>query len=344
MATLKDVAHQAGVSITTTSRALNNHGDVAETTRAHVKQIAEALDYHPNMLARSLQKSRANAIGLVIPLALHRAHDPFWFDFIGGMATACAARGPDLLLSAGGRGIEADRHLQRLLRGRRVDGLLVCDVQREDRRITLLQQQTLPFVAFGRTIEDQNYSYIDVDSQTGVIQAMEHLLELGHRRIAFLGVGQDFGFSHYRHVGYQKALVQAGLAYDRLLVHEGLSEAFVPATLNGLLCLPDPPTAVFVAADFLALALIKAGRDVGLSVPDDLSVVVFDDTSTVRHADPPLTAISQPNRRLGEEAAELLLDRIERPTSPLVHRLIVPSLVVRNSTSPPQDHIQRATG
>src|SRR5579872_6335115 len=127
MATIRDVARVAGVSITTASRALNNYDDVAETTRGRVLEAARELDYHPNVAAQSLQNSRANAIGLIIPLGLHRAHDPFWFDFIGGMATSCAEHEVDLLVSAAANGSTDGDHFRRLVRGKRVDGVLLCD-------------------------------------------------------------------------------------------------------------------------------------------------------------------------------------------------------------------------
>jgi LacI family transcriptional regulator len=204
-----------------------------------------------------------------------------------------------------------------------------------DPRIAHLQKHHLPFVAFGRTTGKHDYSYIDVDGEAGVNQAMEHLLQLGHRRIAYLGVHPNFGFSHYRLAGYCQALKRAGLPYDQALIHQGLSESSAGAAMRGLLALSERPTAVFAAADFLGLAALKRAREHGLSVPKDLSVSVFDDSSFVQHAEPPLTAVSQPNRRLGEEAAGLLLDRVASPDTPLVQRLVVPSLVIRASTAPP---------
>lgn len=335
MVTMKDVAREVGLSVTTVSRALNNFDDVAELTRVRVQTAARSLDYHPNAAARSLQNNRSNAVGLIIPPIFHRAYDAFWLEFIGGMAATCAHRGVDLVLSAIDAPGELNHSFQRLVRSRRVDGLLICDVRRTDARIAYLQKHELPFVAFGRSIGDHSYSFIDVDGTAGVLQAMEHLLALGHRRIAFLDVDPSFSFAHFRLEGYRLALAHADLPFDPELVHEGLTEHAAVVVAKRLFELPDRPTAIFAAAEYLALAVLETAREAGLDIPRDLSLTVFDDNLVVRQASPALTAIGQPNRRLGEEAAELLLARVAHPDRPLVQRLIVPALVIRKSTAPP---------
>jgi LacI family transcriptional regulator len=333
MVTIKDIAREVGLSVTTVSRALSDYDDVAEATKTRIREVARRLDYHPNSAARSLQNSRSNALGLVIPLTLHRTYDAFWLEFIGGMAVVCARHGFDLSLSAAGGSSGVPDTFQRWARGRRVDGLVICDVQSDDQRVAYLQKHRVPFVAFGRTSGEADYPYVDVDGTTAVFQAVLHLTQLGHTRIAYLGIDPAFGFSRFRLMGYREALARAGLGYDLELVHEGLAETTAAEAARKLCTMPNRPTAVFAAADFLALAALRAARSSGMSVPDDLSIVVFDDNLPVQQADPPLTAISQPNRRLGEEAAALLLDRVANPDGPLVQRLIVPSLIVRSSTA-----------
>jgi DNA-binding LacI/PurR family transcriptional regulator len=331
MVTMKDLAREVGLSVTTVSRALNDYDDVSETTKARIREAARRLDYHPNAVARSLQNRRANAIGLVIPRVLHRTYDAFWLEFIGGAAEACVARGVDLLMVA--TDDQASQGFQRVARGRRVDGLILCDVRRMDPRVAYLKNHGLPFVSFGRTIDDTNFSYIDVDGAAGAATAVEHLIRLGHRRIAYLGIDPDFSFSYFRLKGYQQSLEQASVPVDPALIHEGLTELTAPAVVHSLLTLPAPPTAIFASADFLGMAVVKAAREAGLEIPGDLSVCVFDDSPLVQHVDPPLTAVSQPNRRLGEEAARLLLDSLDTAGGPLVQRLVIPALVIRQSTA-----------
>lgn len=332
MTTIKDVARHVGLSITTVSRALNNYDDVSDGTRLRIQQAAHALDYHPNAAARSLKGRRADAIGLSIPPVLHRSYDAFWLDFIGGTAEACAQRGVDLLISMANAHDAGGRHFQRIVRQRRVDGMLICDVRLHDARIAYLQRHRWPFVAFGRTAGECVYPFIDIDGTAGVCEAVMYLIGLGHRRIAYLGVDPDYGFSHYRFAGYRDALRRAGLACDPRLVCQGLTEDSCLSAIAALLALPQPPTAIVAAADFLALGALQAARTAGLSVPDDLSLISFDDNMLVQSADPPLTAVSQLNRLVGGEAATLLLDHIAQPEAPPVQRLIKPLLVPRGST------------
>jgi DNA-binding LacI/PurR family transcriptional regulator len=331
--TVKDIARHVGLSVTTVSRALNDHGDVAAATKARIRAVADELDYHPNLAARSLQNSRSETLGLVIPRALHRPNDIFWLEFIAGMESACSRRGFDLLLSATEAEDEESRSLERLVRGRRVDGLVVCDIRTDDRRIRQMQRLKVPFVAFGRNAAETDYNYIDVDGAAGVRDAVQHLIFLGHQRIAYLGLDPRFGFSRFRLDGYRQGLKSAGLPYNPALVREGLTEATAPGAVQELLAHENRPTAMCAAADFLALAILPVAREQGLSIPRDLSVIVFDDNLSVQRADPPLTAIDQPNRRLGEEAATVLLDRVRGPDRPLVQRLFTPTLIFRSSTA-----------
>ena len=334
MATIKDVAREVGLSVTTVSRALNGHDDVADYTKRRVQEAAHRLDYHPNIVARSLQNQRAGAIGLLIPRVLHRTYDTFWLEFIGGLATVCADRGIDIMLSAQESPDGDMRGFQRLVRSGRVDGVVICDVLQADPRIAYLQKHAFPFVAFGRMHGDQHYPYIDVDGTAGVAIAVDRLVAYGHRRIAYLGLDPSFGFSYFRLAGYRESLRHNGLQADPELVCEGLTERSAAECVIRLLQREERPTAIFAAADFLALAVLRAARGLGLTVPEDVSLVVFDDNPMVQHTDPPLTAVSQPNRRIGEEVAELLIDRLASPNGPVVQRLIVPAIIARESTSP----------
>lgn len=338
MTTIRDVARQVGLSITTVSRALNDYDDVSEATRTRIREAAHALDYHPNAAARSLKGRRADAIGLSIPPVLHRSYDAFWLDFIGGTAEVCAGRGVDLLISMANAHDAEGHHFQRIVRQRRVDGMLVCDVRLRDARVAYLQRHHWPFLAFGRTAGEPTYPFIDTDGTAGVCEAVLHLIGLGHRRIAYLGVDPDYGFSYFRLAGYRQALQEAGLPGDPQLIREGLAEESAAAAVAALLALPERPTAIFAAADFLALCVMQMARAAGLCVPRDLSVISFDDNILVQSADPPLMAVSQLNRVMGREAATLLLAAIDHPAGPPAQRLIKPLLVPRGSTGPaPED-------
>ena len=340
MSTIKDVAREAQLSITTASRALNGHGDVAEATRAHVRRVAAQLGYHPNHTARSLQGTRTNTIGLVIPQLLHQRLDSFWLEFIGGASSACTAARLDLLLTTGHDLAAELGHYQRLVRSRRVDGAIVCDVRVRDPRISFLRQSEAPFVAFGRTLGDGEVAWLDVDGAAGVRRAVEHLVALGHRRIAYLGTHRAFSFSHFRYEGYLDALLAADLPYDEALVLHGLDQVSDLATpLARLVALANPPTALLACADFLALSALRALRELGCAVPDQISLVAFDDTPITQHADPPLTSIRQDNYAIGARLVELLVQQLAGEvdrSQPLPHELVQPLLIPRQSTAPPR--------
>lgn len=339
MPTIKDVARRAGISVTTTSRALNNHSDVAAETRARIQQIAREMDYHPNAIARSLQGTRTRAVGLFIPPVLHRSYDAFWLEFIGGVAAACAIHDFDLLLATAEMERETPQqpslNLQRLTAGSRVDGVILCDIAHQDERVAYLQRRSFPFVGFGRSGDQPTYPCIDVDGEHGVAQAIAHLLALGHTRIGFLGVDEHFGFSPRRLNGYRQALATHDIAYDAALVKHGLREHTLPDTLRAMVSQPQPPTALFVGADFLALATLEWLHAQHIEVPTQMSLVVFDDGMLIEHAHPPLTALRQPIRQVGNELAHLLIQHLHNPSQPASCTLVHPLLVERTSTAPP---------
>jgi LacI family transcriptional regulator len=336
MPTIKDVARVANLSVTTASRALNNHSDVAPATRARVVKVAENLGYHPNHAARSLQGTRTDTIGLIIPRLVHRYVDSFWLEFIGGAGTTCVDAGLDLLLSSGDDLSAEHPHYQRLIRSRRVDGMILCDIRVRDPRVSFLQTHTPPFVTFGRTLGDDGYSWVDVDGAAGVHLAVEHLHGLGHRRILFLGTGREYSFSHFRLEGYQSGLARVGIAYDPALVAQdlGVGDDLI-APLVRVMALANPPTAVIACADFLAAGALNALRGLGLTVPADISLLAFDDTLVTQHADPPITCLRQDNHQIGVAVATLLIRRLRDPQSPPEHTLLGPELIVRQSTAPP---------
>ena len=334
MATIKDVARAADLSVTTVSRALNDHLDVAEATRAHVRGVAERLGYHPNHTARSLQGTRTDTIGLVIPQLMHRYVDSFWLEFIGGVTSVCSRAHLDLLISMGSSPAAEFEHYQRLVRSKRVDGVIVSDVRTDDRRIRFLRQCGAAFVAFGRTLDVDDYSWVDVDGAAGLHLALDHLLALGHRRIAFLGTDSAFTFSHFRLLGYRQALAGAGLPIDERLVFQNLDlQSDFEAVIDRALGVEAPVTAIVAGADFLASGVLRSLRRRGIRVPEDISLLAFDDTLVTEHADPPLCCLRQDNRAIGEHVAQLLCARLRGEDNGAHHALIQPDLVLRRSTA-----------
>lgn len=336
MSTIKDVAQAAGVSVTTASRALNNYSDVAAETRERVVRVAEQLGYHPNYTARSLQGTRTNTVGLVIPQLVHRHVDSFWLEFISGVSEACGEADYDLLLSTG-RDLHAEHaHYLRMVRSGRVDGVILCDVRVRDPRISFLRHANARFVAFGRTLGEGDFSWVDVDGAAGVHEAVRYLIGLGHRRIAFLGTERAYSFSHFRHEGYLQALLQANLQYDTRLVVEDLDAASdLDAVLDGLFTGAQPPTAIIVCADFLASSVLRNLRRREIRVPEELSLVAFDDSPLTQHEEPPLTSVGQDVHALGALATVMLIEQLRDERQVPRQELVRPALIVRGSTAPP---------
>jgi LacI family transcriptional regulator/LacI family repressor for deo operon, udp, cdd, tsx, nupC, and nupG len=266
---------------------------------------------------------------------VHRQLDSFWLEFISGVSEACGEADYDLLLNTA-RDLLAERaHYARMVRSGRVDGVILCDVHVRDPRISFLQEVRAHFVAFGRTLGSDEYRWIDVDGAAGVREAVDHLIGLGHRHIAFLGTPREYSFSHFRHEGYLQALLHADIPYEEQLVYEDL-DAGTPAgpVLERLFALAVPPTAVIACADFIAANVMRDLRRRGLHVPGDLSVVAFDDSVITQREEPPLTSIDQDVHALGARAAALLIRELGGDHQPC-RELVRPRLIVRGSTAVP---------
>ena len=318
------MARLAGVSVATVSYVINGTVTVTPETRRVVQAAIRELDYHPNSQARGLAKAATRTIGLAIARNRYTS-DPFLMEFVAGMGDVTVGAGYGLLLAPFADGGEL-----MLVKERRVDGLVLLDTDVDDPRLPQLQELKFPVVIFGRADNARGFPWIDVDGYAGGRMVAEHLLRLGHRRIAHVAAPQHFMYARERQRGWADRLTEAGLPPE--LVAEGdLTEASGERALLELLALPEPPTAVFVASDLMAAGLIKAAHSQGVRVPEDLAVVGFDDTRMAEWLSPPLTTVQQPILDLGRQAAQMLLDRLEGRSRQPRGVLISPRLVVRRS-------------
>ena len=329
--TIKQVARHAGLSVATVSYVLNNDPRVAAETRERVLAAIRELDYHPNSWAQGLARRQADIVGLLMPAPRHA--DPFLLEFISGVMDVTAERHVGLLLLHPGK--NEDDPPRELLR-RRLGGVIVLESQAIDPRVEWLQKRDIPFVLFGRCQQPVDY-WIDVDNSAGAQMAIEHLIALGHKRIGFIGAPLKYMFAQYRLAGYRETLQRHGLPFDPALVLEGdLSEESGYTSARVLLRLPERPTAIMAASDIMARGVLRAAREEGLRVPGDVSVVGFDGTPFSAYTDPPLTTVRQPVYDIGREVAELLLQVVAHPDTESCGKLILPTLVVRGSSSAPR--------
>lgn len=339
--TVKDVARHAGVSPSTVSRVIANHPRISQQTKRRVRAAMRELNYHPNAIARSLVRQRAQTIGVAMARSAEAAlANPFFPEVLRGIGSVAQASKYSILLPAAGTHEDERRQCMELLRERRVDGIILLGSRADDPFIEELHAEGYPFVVIGR-VETDGISYVNNDNVAAAFEATRHLIDLGHRRIAFIGGPSDLFVSQDRLRGYQEALAHAGIPLDPELVCEtdfGYDKGVDAA--RSLMRHDAQLTAIVAVDDVLALAALQAAREAGRSVPDQLSVVGFNDTPVCLHVTPELTSVRIPIYDMGAAAARLLLASLAGESA--ATELTLPArLVVRGSTAeragdPPQ--------
>ncbi|MEA3377459.1 MAG: LacI family DNA-binding transcriptional regulator [Chloroflexota bacterium] len=331
--TLRDIADRLGVSVATVSRALGGYSDTASDTRKRVLKAAEEMGYRPNIIARRLQQQRTDTIGFVIPTHGPRFSDPFFSELLAGIGNAAAEQDYDLLVSTRAPGDEELEVYERMVLEQRVDGMLVVRTRHEDQRVASLIKQNFPFVAFGRSDLEADFPYLDVDGRTGLRQLTQHLIDLGHRHIAYISAPMNLMFASHRLAGYKEALVANGIPFDEGLATVGeLTERSGHRAGRDLLTRAPHPTAIIACNDLMALGTISAAQRLGLIVGRDLAVAGFDDIPLAEHAHPPLTTVRQPIYEIGQRICEMLIHLLREEPLDERHVILEPELVVRESS------------
>jgi len=334
MSTIKDVALHAQVSVATVSHVVNGTRFVSEATRLRVQQAIEELRYVPSALARSLKSNRTHTVGMMIP----NNSNPYFAEIIRGIEDTCYGAGFNVILCNSDDDPLKQSTYVRLLSEKQVDGLIVLSSGSDVDLLDTLRKATMPQVLVDREIDDLAADLVEVNHEAGGFLATQHLLQLGHRRIACIAGPQTLSSARQRVQGYQRALHEAGLAADdKLLRYGDFTSAGGHAAMTALLGVASPtdrPSAVFASNDLMAIGAICAAAAEGLSIPRDLSVIGFDDIALAAFSNPPLSSIVQPKHQTGELAAKLLLQRIAQPDRELQRAILQPSLVIRQSTGP----------
>jgi len=337
---LKELSQKLGLSQTTVSRALNGYPEVNEATRARVLDAARRYHYRPNTRAKSLATGRAMAIGHIIPISTrHEIVNPVFSDFIAGAGEVYARSGYDMLLSVVSDAAEERAYRELRAKGS-VDGVIVHGPKLADPRIPLLAGLDLPHVVHGRaTGTDAPYSWVDVNNRRAFQRATELLLDLGHRRIAFLNGLETMDFAVRRRHGYEAALAARGLAADPALMRsEEMTEAYGYRSARAMLAQAGPrPTAFLASSLITAIGLRRAIEEAGLRMGRDVSVVTHDDElSYLANGEevPIFTATRSSVREAGRRAAAALIGLIEAPDSGPAQDLMEAQLVIGGSTGP----------
>ncbi len=322
--TIADVAAEAGVSVATVSKVINDRYGVAAGTSTRVKAVIEQLGYESSLIARSLRSHRTNVIGILVA-----DFEPFSTELLKGAALAIHDTDYEVVVYSGGHGHNQpgwERRYMSRLSGTLTDGTIlvtptVVDVLNDG-----------PVVAVDAHTGSSGMPTVSSDNLNGAIAATEYLLGLGHRRIGFLAGRPDLESARQREQGFRQAIAAAGVEVDPALVRVGgytAESAEQPA--HELLRLDERPTAIFAANDLSAIETIEVAQSLDLRVPDDLSVVGFDNVPESALIDPPLTTIDQSIQQMGFEAVRLLIATIDEPDRPAVQITLPTELVVRQS-------------
>lgn len=313
------------MSVATVSKVINQRYGVALATSARVQEVIDQLGYESSLVARSLRSHRTNVIGVLVA-----EFEPFSTEILKGASTAIAGCGYQLLAYSGGglAGTKVGwerRYLSRLS-GTLIDGAILVTPTVVD------SGGAIPVVAIDPHAGPAGMPTIDSDNFNGAVLATDHLLRLGHRRIGLLAGRPDLESSRLREAGYKSALAAAGVGFDPALVRIGgyrRESSIEPA--RELLSLADPPTAIFAANDLSAIGTMEAVHSLGLSVPEDISVIGFDNVPESALASPALTTINQPMQQMGAEAIALLIDLIDGTGERAIHLRLPTELVERDS-------------
>lgn len=329
-ATMKDVALQANVSTATVSRALMNPEKVSQATRNRVEQAALEVGYLPQMQGRNMKRNESRTILVIVPDIC----DPFFSEVIRGIEVTAAAQGYLVLIGDCAHQNQQEKTFIDLIITKQIDGMLLLG-SRLPFDASIEEQRNLPPIVMANEFAPElGLPTVHIDNLTAAFDAVNYLHELGHQRIGCIAGPEEMPLCHYRLQGYVQALRRSGITVDPHYIARGnfTYEAGASA-LEQLLALPKPPTAVFCHSDIMALGALSWAKRQGLKVPEDLSIIGFDNISLAEFCDPPLTTVSQPRFDIGREAMLLLLNQLSGQFVDSGSRLLDCELIVRGSTS-----------
>jgi Transcriptional regulators len=325
-ATIVDVARTAGVSVSTVSKVINDRDGVAAETYEKVMSVVAELGYESSLVASSLRRRSTNVVGVLVP-----QFEPFSTELLKGISAATEGTGYELLAYSGDLGhneVGWERRSLSRLAGTLIDGAVIVAPT------AAVTTATIPVVAIDPHTGRTGPSTVEVDNIGGARAATEHLIGLGHTRIAHVRGRTDLVSAEQREQGYREALQAAGLPYDPDLVRVGgYRAADTTDAARELLSLPQRPSAIFAANDLSAIRVLEVAAELGLRVPEDLSVVGFDNVPEAANATPALTTVSQPMHQIGAEAIRILMELLNGEAKE-EHLRLPATMVIRASTAP----------
>ncbi|EEE38842.1 periplasmic binding protein/LacI transcriptional regulator [Rhodobacteraceae bacterium KLH11] len=343
MATIKDISKRLGISVTTVSRALNGYSDVNKDTRKRVQDTAKLLNYKPNQIARKLVTGQSGIVAMVLPDDFGITTKAIWFEIISGLSAAFSKREMDFVLNVSAKESILGVYQRMIDRGT-ADGFILIAPVKNDPRVAMLQANKVPFVIHGQAEQKCDYAYFDIDNYGLTRRSVDHLVELGHQRIAFISGPKEHGFVTWRVKGFRDAMAAHGLEVKTSWIRyaERMTENFGLVSAIQILGRGESaPTAFICGNTLIAKGVYKAAASLELSVPNDVSVVAHDDALPENRAvnfDPPLTVTRSPLRDSSEPLADLLVRRVQGEALETLQITEAGEFIARRSSaSPPAD-------
>ena len=306
--TMEDIAERAGVSINTVSRALNDKPDINDQTKEEILSIADELNYQPNRFAQGLRSSKTSTLGVIVADIMN----PFFSALLKGVEKSAREEGYSIIVQDTDEKYENEQSAIQTTLAEQVDGLLITPVQTNQQTIIDLKQSGLPFVLLGRHFNDLDTHYVVTDDVAGASSAVEHLIDRGHDRIGIINGPTHISSSQERLRGYKQTMRERGIEIEEEFIFRDtvtMEEGY--RTGKKMVSGTPRPTAVLCYSDFVAIGVIKAARDAGLKIPEDLAVVGYDDIFFSTCLEVPLTSVRIPKKKLGKRAFQVLQELID---------------------------------
>lgn len=332
--TIKDVAKLANVAPSTVSRVISNSSRISEKTKRKVRKVMDELNYHPNLNARSLANRSTKSIGLVLPPALDTSfQNPFFAEVIRGVTAYSNQKEYSLYFITGKNEDEVEQSVIKTVKGRRVDGIILLYSKENDKIIDYLSENQLPFVLVGKPyhfIED--ITFVDNDNYAAAREVTNYLISQGHEHIAFVGGESSLLVTQNRFRGFNDTMLLNGNnVNEEEIIFTSFTRDGGRRAVNQLLTLNEMPTAILVTDDVLALGMISVLQENNISVPNDISIISFNNAIIAELANPPLTSVDINIYHLGYEAAKNIISKVEEPDGSEKSIIVPYKLIIRDT-------------
>jgi DNA-binding LacI/PurR family transcriptional regulator len=332
--TIIDVAKRAGVSPSTVSRVIGNHPRISSKTSKKVKDLMEEMGYHPNSTAKSLVSKKSNMLGIILPKSAEELFlNLFFSEVIRGIVTQATRGGYDILMSTGATEREEVEAITRMVKGRRVDGVILLYSRKHDPLIRFLLDEKCPFVLIGRSEQFPDILSIDNDNVQAAYDVTNHLIAQGHRRIGFVSGPSHLVVSEDRLAGYTKAMQEADLEMrPEWIVESDFIQESGYRAMSYIMSLPERPTALMAIDDVVAFGVLRGLNELGLRVPEDISLVSFNNITLSELSNPPISSVDIGIYQLGYTASQTLLHQLGGITDQQKRIIIPHKLMIRHSS------------